>query len=237
MYLTSNELNDSSKLAYKDFMELPDDKKEGAYWNNLSNKNLSEFKSYVKNYYINEQNFTCPYCQQRIVVDHQGVWDAEHIIPKDTHPQFLMEPSNLCVSCKDCNSEKSNKNVLINKERKTLPTKSADYCISHPNFDVYKDNIRIIKLCGYYLPLTDKGRATIEICGLLRFTYEYANYGNLSLKTKEMINQLGNELMNCSTAIEEAALLAFIEKLASNGLAQMTQDFMQKKQVNIGAIP
>ncbi len=48
MYLTSNELNDSSKLAYKDFMELPDDKKEGAYWNNLSNKNLSEFKSYVK---------------------------------------------------------------------------------------------------------------------------------------------------------------------------------------------
>lgn len=73
-----------------------------------------------------------------------------------------MEPSNLCVSCKDCNSEKGNKNVLINKGRKTLPTKSTDYCISHPNFDVYKDNIRIIKLCGYYLPLTDKGEQQLK---------------------------------------------------------------------------
>lgn len=236
MYLTSNDSKGICKSAYNDFAALPEEEKKGTYWNDLENKELSHFKTFVKDFYMRSQDFTCPYCKQRIVVDHQGIWDAEHIIPKDTHPHFLMEPSNLCVSCKDCNSEKGNKNVLKNKNRKTLPANGDDYIISHPNYDTYTDNIKIIELCGYYLPINDKGRATIEICGLLRFTYEYANYGNLSLKTKELINHLSTELIKCSTPYEEAALLGFIRELATKGLAQMAEDFLAAQQQKLNAM-
>ncbi|MFC0226121.1 HNH endonuclease [Serratia aquatilis] len=229
MYLTSNDLEGVYKTAYDNFSVLKDTEKVGVYWNNKDNFELSEFKNYIKEFYIDKQNFTCPYCKQRIVVDHNLVWDAEHIIPKDTHPQFLMEPSNLCVSCKDCNSAKGNKNVLLNKNRKTLPIKGEDYIINHPHYDSYADNIKIIELCGYYLPINDKGRKTIEICGLLRFAYTYANYGDLSLRTKELIVELGSKLMDCTTVYEEAALLSFIKELASKGLAQMCTDYLNKE--------
>ncbi|EPJ9040977.1 HNH endonuclease [Serratia ureilytica] len=229
MYLTVSDLEGICRNAYDNFSALNHAEKKGSYWNDSDNHELAEFKSYIKNFYIDQQNFTCPYCKQRIVVDHNLVWDAEHIIPKDTHPQFLMEPSNLCVSCKDCNSAKGNKNVLSNKNRKTLPNKSEDYTITHPHYDDYAENIRVIELCGYYLPLNDKGRKTIEICGLLRFAYTYANYGDLSLKTKELIVKLGSQLAECTTSYEEAALLSFIRELASKGLAQMTADYLNEE--------
>ncbi|WP_052127569.1 HNH endonuclease [Enterobacter cancerogenus] len=230
MFLNSSDLEGICKTAYEKFNNLPNAEKKGSYWNNKDSVGLVEFKHYIKSYYMESQNLVCPYCKQRIVVDHQAVWDAEHIIPKDTHPIFLMEPSNLCVSCKDCNQEKGNKNVLVNKERKTLPSKGEDYTINHPHHDNYNENIKIIELCGYYLPINEKGRMTIEVCGLLRFTYEFANYGNLSLKNKEMINSLSCELMECSNKFEEAALLGFIKELASKGIAQMTEDYISSKQ-------
>ncbi|EKY3267942.1 HNH endonuclease, partial [Cronobacter sakazakii] len=92
------------------FKSLTAEEKEN-YWDMKGNKDLDAIKKHIKDYYLIVQDYKCPYCQQKIIVTHNGAWDTEHIIPKDTHPDFMFEPQNLCVSCKDCNGEKSNKNI------------------------------------------------------------------------------------------------------------------------------
>lgn len=91
--------------TYRDYNALPNDNKDGRIWDS-EERNICRIKKSIKDHYIIAQDYTCPYCKQRIEVDHNGAWDAEHIIPKSSHPSFVFEPLNLCVSCKDCNNEK-----------------------------------------------------------------------------------------------------------------------------------
>lgn len=199
------------------YNKLKKEEKFGSYWDNEKDKELSNVKKHIKDYYIKVQNYTCPYCQQKIVIKHNGVWDAEHIIPKDEYPQFLLEPKNLCVSCKDCNQEKKNKNVLVNPNRKTFPTKNTDYKLSHPHFDDYFSNIKILKSSLCFIPLNEKGKKTIEICGLLRFLYKFTNYGNIPLEIKTKIGSFQTELMSTNEPIQEHFILSCIEDLVQKG--------------------
>ncbi|EEW9976583.1 HNH endonuclease, partial [Salmonella enterica] len=171
----------------------------------------------IKSYYLLAQDYRCPYCHQKILVAHNGAWDTEHIIPKDTHPDFMFEPQNLCVSCKDCNGEKSNKNILVNKKIIRLPKKSKSYTIIHPHFDNFDDHIKIIDDALYFLPKTDKGRRTIEVCGLLRFVYKYSSYENVDLAIKQGISKFTQALLNTSDPSEEQLYLSFIEDLTKQG--------------------
>lgn len=217
--------------TFQRFERLPDIEKSGDLWDSTA-KDICDIKKAIKDHYIIAQDYTCPYCKQRIEVNHNASWDAEHIIPKRTHPRFLFEPLNLCVSCKDCNNEKRDKPVLVNNTRKTLPVNSVDYIISHPHFDDFNDNIRVIEIAGYYLPLSDKGRKTIEICGLLRFSYKYANYGNTSQENKETILELANSLMQASSPAEENAYLGIISDTAKAGQKLSKEAFLKQKEAN-----
>jgi hypothetical protein len=98
-------------------------------------------------------------------------WDIEHIIPLESSPNFMFEPLNLCVSCKDCNLSKSNKPVLVSK-RVHLPLESKQYKIFHPHLDRYEDHIEILVVGELYKPITKKGENTIEICKLFRFYHK-----------------------------------------------------------------
>lgn len=210
-----------------DFKKLPKKEKE-TYWESKSNKMLEEIKKHIKDYYLIAQDFKCPYCQQKIKVTHNGAWDTEHIIPKDTHPDFMFEPQNLCVSCKDCNGEKWNKNVLRNKKAIRLPKKTNNYVIIHPHIDHYNDHIKIIDSALYFLPKTDKGRKTIEVCGLLRFVYEYSNYENVDLAIKQGISKFSEALMETSDPAEEQLYLSFIEDLTKRGKELSKKEFLKK---------
>ncbi|MBO2583261.1 HNH endonuclease [Shewanella algae] len=191
--------------------------KKGSYWDKTDDSELTIAKKHIKDHYILIQDYTCPYCRQRNEVDHNAVWDTEHIIPKDQYPQFMFSPLNLCVACKDCNQSKTNKNVLKNPQRKTLPTKSEDYIFVHPNLDEYKNHIKILKSSLFFIPLDSKGKETIEICGLLRFLYRFTDYGNISLEVKNKIGLLHKELMDAKTSIEEHFILSCIEDVVQRG--------------------
>ncbi|TBL64874.1 HNH endonuclease [Hafnia paralvei] len=102
------------------FKKLDIDIKE-KYWDTKGNNELDAIKKHIKDYYLLAQDYRCPYCQQKIIVTHNGAWDTEHIIPKDTHPNFMFEPQNLCISCKDCNGEKSNENILKKQKSDSSP--------------------------------------------------------------------------------------------------------------------
>lgn len=220
--------NAEDQLKVDSFNNLDPANKVGDYWNNTDDKELQKVKKNLKDYYIATQGCRCPYCRQEIKVEHNGVWDAEHIIPKDKYPGFMFSPLNLCVSCKDCNQEKSNKNVLKNKSRKTLPTKSDDYIFIHPHLDVYTKHMKILSSSLFFIPLDSKGKKTIEICGLLRFLYKFTDYGNVSVEIKRKIGLLHSELMSASSAIEENFILTCIGDVVEHGKQVSQQEYIKK---------
>jgi len=130
---------------------------------------FSNIRQAIKSHYKIEQNYTCPYCKVIYPITHGMVWDIDHIIPKDTKLQFMFEPRNLCVACKDCNNAKGSKNVLENVDRVRFPTNARDYKIVHPHFDIYDAHINAVVPGDFYRPLSRKGEFTIIICRLLRF--------------------------------------------------------------------
>lgn len=131
---------------------------------------FSALKKSIKDHYLSEQDFTCFFCRQQIRVANNRAWDTEHLLARTTYPNFMFEPRNLCVTCPDCNNEKSSKNILSSsKPRKKFPEKSNAYRIAHPHIDNYFEHIRPLIKGLLYMYLTDKGRATIRIYGLDRF--------------------------------------------------------------------
>ncbi|MCD9544728.1 hypothetical protein GLP24_07695 [Photobacterium carnosum] len=48
--------------------------------------------------------------------------------------------------------------------------------IIHPHLDVYEENLQPIKPGFFYIPKTEKGVKTIEICNLNRF-YKFSGFG------------------------------------------------------------
>ncbi|GFO65042.1 HNH endonuclease [Geomonas paludis] len=139
-----------------------------------SDAKFTDIKTEIKEYYKVIQNYTCPYCQQKIQIDHNMAWDIEHIIPRIMKPKFMFEPQNLCIACKDCNGPKSGKNVLKNSNRKTFPNKPKDYIIVHPHFHSYNDHIEILVPGLVYRPISDEGKNTAIACDLYRF-YKFTN--------------------------------------------------------------
>lgn len=216
------------KLKVEAFESMDSVNKIGGYWNDLDDKELAKVKGHIKNHYIKAQDFTCPYCKQRIEIKHNAVWDIEHIIPKDTYPDFMFSPLNLCIACKDCNLAKRNKNILINPTRKTLPTKSTDYLIIHPHLDDYSKHMKTLKSSLFFIPLDSKGKETIETCGLLRFLYKFTDYGNISVGVKKKIGSLQNELMEAETAVEEHFILSCLADVVKHGKKLAKKELLKK---------
>ncbi|CAK2405648.1 HNH endonuclease [Vibrio crassostreae] len=164
------------------------DKKNGTDW---GDDKFKDIKLSIKNHYKVEQNYVCPYCAITYPVGHGMVWDIEHIVPKDKKVQFMFEPENLCVACKDCNGAKSSKEVLVNPDRRRFPNSSQDYKIIHPHFDFYHEHINAISPGDFYRPLSEKGEFTIVTCRLLRF------YGVVKREQPEQdINDLAKALID-----------------------------------------
>lgn len=226
MIRTPYTLKTSEQSLVDDFKKLPDEEKYG-YWDKTDEVGpLSELKAAIKEFYLEAQDFTCVYCQQRIVVKHQGSWDVEHIIPKDVHPKFMFECSNLCVACKDCNGDKWNKSVLVNDKRKKFPKNKDDYKIVHPHFDVYEENIKIIDLAKFYLPLNEKGRATVEMCGLLRFLFNFAGYKCVDAGVAGRIHEMNVQLMSAKNPTEQNFWLEAISSFSKEAAKRQREAYM-----------
>lgn len=140
--------------------------KESVSW---SDEKYSHVRKTIKDHYLKEQDYTCCFCRQRIVVKSNRAWDAEHIISKSTHPNFMFEPKNLCITCPDCNNEKRDGQVLDREDRVRFPMNSNAYKIVHPHFDSYDEHLDVIVVGKLYRIKTFKGRYTYRIYGLDRF--------------------------------------------------------------------
>ncbi|WP_444897104.1 HNH endonuclease [Microbulbifer sp. SSSA005] len=181
------------------------------YW---AREEVSSIKNEIKEFYKKIQKYICVYCNKKYPVKHSSVWDAEHIVPREKSPQFMFVPRNLCVACKDCNGPKSNHNVLVNSNRKTYPTTSDDFLIVHPHFDDYSDHIAIF-MGSIYSPKTKKGQNTIELCNLLRFSYEAVGWEAGLAETPDVI-ETASALLSSDKDEQEKLTMELLMKLQIN---------------------
>lgn len=138
--------------------------------NDWANEAYSTLKKTIKDHYIKEQDYTCFYCRQRWVIDHNRAWDTEHIVPRSSHVEFMFEPKNLCITCIECNTSKKAQPILKNKiSTRRYPTNPNAYTIVHPHFDEYDDHLEVCAPGQLYRHKTDKGEHTIYIYRLNRF--------------------------------------------------------------------
>jgi uncharacterized protein (TIGR02646 family) len=137
---------------------------------------VAAFREEAKTHYYYAQLRACCYCSVELV-SHHGTFDAEHIIDKDTYPQFMFELTNLAASCKTCNGAKSNSVVLTSSTVPlSVPPNSAGYIIVHPHFDEWEDYFAYDSI-GRIVAKVQNGKATytIKICGI-----NYRNAARLS---------------------------------------------------------
>jgi hypothetical protein len=166
---------------------------------------LDPVKAEIKNYYKTKQNYRCSYCWQEILVNHSATWDTEHIVPRSLHPQFMFEPKNLCVACKDCNLAKSDVEVLVNKNRKSYPNISLAFKIVHPHFDNYEEHISI-HIGHIYKAKSDKGKFTIINCDLLRFSYGHFGFDTALASKPKLVEHMTEYLSEADESRRDSLL-------------------------------
>ncbi|ENR4570445.1 HNH endonuclease [Acinetobacter baumannii] len=194
------------------------DKKSYQIWNDEKNNDVNSFRTLIRNHYLSDQKFTCFYCRQYIFSTNGLHWQVEHILPKSIFPQFLFEPRNLIIICPDCNREKSDQNPHVEGERAcnrpNYPRTSSRFKIIHPLFDNYEEHIERVPAnhCEYpdhyFLKAhTQKGKATVRMCYLDRFTQEFAGYKDMRGKQVESLDVFLERDLNALTKEQKKALV------------------------------
>ncbi|MFF1830496.1 HNH endonuclease [Paenarthrobacter sp. NPDC058040] len=198
------EYSEKSTLAIENFNALA--VKSASFW---SDDEVSSIRIEIKKHYIRAQKFKCPYCGREYPTTNASVWDAEHVIPKKICPEFMFVAQNLAAACKDCNISKKDVEVRVNPKRKTFPTRSEDYTIVHPHFDILDDHIG--SMGPIYYPLSSKGAETIFRCNLGRFTIQQLGSG-LGRFADPVLVKIISGLNSATSKIEAKAMVSAIER-------------------------
>lgn len=195
------------------------------YWNVQPEADKSmfvRFKSEVKDHYFFGQGRRCCYCSFELANDH-ATFDAEHILDKSTHPQFMFELNNLAAACKPCNRAKNNRSAVVNDvPLVTVPLESAAYRVVHPHLDEWTDYLefddlnRIRPRAG-----SPKGRTTIDLCNISALNA--ARLSDHFCQGRKNAEKMLRNFFRYKRRSKKESCIALLRQLANNfGLAQAT---------------
>lgn len=93
----------------------------------------------------NRQEPRCCYCK-RWLLNHASAAPIEHVLSRDTYPQFALQPRNLAIACVDCNSVKGKADWgKFSGPYERYPTpETMDFF--HPRYHRYDEHIRFIRM-------------------------------------------------------------------------------------------
>jgi hypothetical protein len=156
----------------------------------------------------------CCYCSFELQ-SHQWTFDAEHILDKDTYPEYMFELANIAAACKLCNGAKSNKSISSSGDRfYEISYQSHDYSIVHPHLDEWHVHLTIDGI-GRIWPVQNsaKGARTIEVCGIsglnaIRLADKF------SVKERAQVERFLRRFMETGDVLKKRKLLEFLEVLA-----------------------
>ncbi|WP_337065380.1 HNH endonuclease [Klebsiella oxytoca] len=176
------------------------DLKSNSIWSSDSPE-IKKIREELREHYKREQDGCCSYCRIDNPQNHGLSWDVEHVAPQGDFPQFLFEPRNLALSCKDCNTAKNKKKVLdlskvdVSKE---YPEDGDCFIIVHPHFDCYQEHITIKRVGEkiIYYPQEGKGINTYKMCNLSR----YIVYKTHNITDANLANAIMERLLDLSAS-------------------------------------
>lgn len=194
------------------------DLKDYNIWNS-EGRDMTRLRKTLRDYLLPYLKFRCCYCQQRKTERHGLTWDIEHIAPKSLYPQFLFNPKNLAVSCKECNIAKGEKNTLSRSCKTIYPDSSSHFLIIHPYYDTYSDHIEIVR-CGdqqtYRVKNAHKGKSTYMMCDLIRFDFAFAEWESFGDTLTQSLLQSFDSLGPDATYNEIKKVIPLAVKLATH---------------------
>lgn len=188
-----------------------------SYWSTktvFDKKIITKFKAEIKTHYYRHQARRCCYCSIELA-KAQDSYDAEHIIDKGTHPQFMFEPNNLAIACKPCNRGKYQEHVLTTTVIPlNVPTASTDYIIMHPHLDEWTDHFSYDSL-GRIVPIPEtKGSDTFKICGIQKINS--ARLADAFSTESDQAEKFLLELYNETNIDKQRLKLELLRQLAEN---------------------
>lgn len=156
------------------------DKIDYSIWNSTTGE-IVNVRKHIREHYLMEQEYRCAYCRMEKKESHGMTWDIEHILPKSAFPEFLFEPENLAIACKECNTPKDKTDVLSasGQSPTKFPNNGDAYAIVHPHFDTYSDHFEIVLIGrrrSYRMLNGNKAKFTYIACNLSRFDYQYGEW-------------------------------------------------------------
>lgn len=142
----------------------------GDCWTKTS---LAPIRKKLRKTLLASQGYCCAYCRRKISLE-VGMNEIDHILWKSSRDtmKFTYHRVNLVATCKRCNNNKKDFNVL-NKTINNLdsyPMGSTDYNWIHPYIDDYDSHLNIIE--GLFFShwvngcASPKGEKVIEVCKL-----------------------------------------------------------------------
>jgi uncharacterized protein (TIGR02646 family) len=143
--------------------------------NSWSDKKFQYVKKKIRFHYSVVQDDKCAYCRRQL--NFGGYSEPiEHIVPRADNYLWMFEQKNLVLSCNACNSCKSGKSTLkpAMLTSATYPANKTDYIIYHPHFDIYSNELEFEDNM-FYKWKTNKGKKTIEVCGLNNMAHLFYN--------------------------------------------------------------
>lgn len=165
---------------------------------------LKAVKTKILAHHKARQSEQCCYCRRNLLGAGPFMTDPEHILPKSkaTYKPFAYTMWNLSSSCKRCNITIKNQDdaFVINKTDPNTFQQSGNYRLVHPNFDDWKDHLKIYSmqinerdLIVYgVIGASPKGEYThnyFKLRELEKDTFNYAQGRPLSPGESEVIEQ------------------------------------------------
>ncbi|GER15806.1 HNH endonuclease [Variovorax boronicumulans] len=172
-------------------------------------------KKHLRGHYLAEQSYRCAYCRMEKKEKHGMTWDIEHILPKSDFPQFVFEPENLAIACRECNQSKDNAQVLAIKANplKKYPSYSEAFLIMHPHYDRFSDHFELAVVNGKRIFITKnlhKAKSTYIACNFFRFDSAFGEWDSID---SAMMLEVTNFLDRCPPDANPAEIKRWVKQL------------------------
>jgi hypothetical protein len=207
-------------------------KKKASDW---TKRTLSDVRSRLRTELIRSQGSACAYCRRRIS-EELGLHDVDHILPKGvaTYVRFTYERLNLVASCKRCNRNKLDQDILKTKPLAvgaTYPMGVDDYVWVHPYIHRYSEHIRIRDGLIFEAVGADdqkaRGLAVINACGLKTLPgVEHRRAGEAALYASNAIDAITSTISQ-HPKVDEMAIVTILRRKRKD-LRALQRDGLQR---------
>ena len=218
--------------------KLSDIKKIMQYSHDWDHKECEYFKDILRARLENEFDNICFYCRRPLDTS-TFTPEIDHILYKSKYNYYSFRPENLVLCCKNCNTNKSRKDVLSPSSFNTNGKyyfrdynnyESDDFLIIHPYYDEYANYIDLVD--NLFLISKDdngKGKETIETCNLFRLNLTENRMKEIKGNEDGLISSIVNrpeynEIVNLISQQELEDIYSVIKDRVVKDTAQIISD-------------